>query len=177
MNQPFLIADTHFGHVNATRFLRDDGTKMRPWDDVDEMDEALVANWNRVVQPQDRVYVLGDVVINRRCLPTIDRCNGRKVLIRGNHDIFKLDEYAAYFDDIRGTHMISNLLLSHIPVHPGSFGRCRANIHGHLHYHTVMDGAVEDPRYLCVSVEQINYTPISLDEVIETINKRLPQGG
>lgn len=172
MPTTFLIADPHFGHIGVTKFLCDDGSKMRPWDCPDEMDNALVQNWNSVVRPQDRVYVLGDVVINRRCLPTIARCNGKKVLVKGNHDIFKLHEYAEYFDDIRGTWMVSNLLLSHIPVHAGSFGRCVANVHGHLHYRQVTNGELVDPRYVCVSVEQINYTPVTLESVLEEVKQR-----
>jgi calcineurin-like phosphoesterase family protein len=89
----FIISDTHFGHQNACKFLRKDGvTKLRPWDNAEEMDEALIENWNKVVKPNSRVYHLGDVVINRRALPTLYRLNGDKVLIKGNHDIFKLTD-------------------------------------------------------------------------------------
>ena len=172
MANTFLIADPHFGHRGATVFTNYDGTKMRPWDCPDAMDEAMVENWNRVVRPQDRVYVLGDVVINRRCLPTIGRCNGRKVLVKGNHDIFKIHEYLEYFDDVRGSHVLSGMLLTHIPVHPASLGRWTANVHGHLHNNQVMLVDSPDLRYLCVSVEQINYTPISLDEVVEQVRQR-----
>ena len=66
MNNVWLVSDTHFGHANACVFRNSDGTKMRPWDDVNEMDEVMVDNWNRVVKPGDRVYHLGDVAINRR---------------------------------------------------------------------------------------------------------------
>jgi calcineurin-like phosphoesterase family protein len=71
MNNVWLVSDTHFGHANACVFRNSDGTKMRPCDDVNEMDEAMVDNWNRVVKPGDRVYHLDDVAINRRHLPTI----------------------------------------------------------------------------------------------------------
>lgn len=177
----FLISDTHFSHRGIVKFLRADGvTKERPWDNIEEMDEALVKNWNSVVRPQDKVYHLGDVVINRSALPILDRLNGEKVLIKGNHDVFRADEYLKYFKDIRGTHSLGGkgeFILSHIPVHPFYVTeRWKANIHGHLHSGKVTkpktdwigDGwntyDVIDPRYLCVSVEQINYTPISFEE-------------
>ena len=96
------------------------------------MDEALVANWNRVVKPHDKVYHLGDVVINRKALHILYRLNGEKVLIKGNHDIFKLEDYTPFFKDIRGYHVMNNFLLSHIPVHPNSKGRFAGNIHGHF---------------------------------------------
>jgi calcineurin-like phosphoesterase family protein len=155
--------------------MRADGvTKLRPWDSVEEMDEAMIDNWNRVVKPGDRVYHLGDVVINRKALVTLNRLNGRKVLIKGNHDIFKLGDYLPYFDDIRGYHILDQYMLAHIPVHPQQLYRWSGQFHGHLHSNRVMlektvgrQTVVSeeiDPRYLNLSVEQINFTPVSFDE-------------
>ena len=64
MSATWLISDPHFGHANICRFLNDDGSKLRPWDTPEEMDEVLVSNWNSVVRPKDRVYCLGDVVLS-----------------------------------------------------------------------------------------------------------------
>lgn len=163
MHKIFLASDHHLGHEGVTKFLRADGvTKLRPWTSTEEMDEALIENHNKVVRPQDRVYFLGDVIINRRFMQKISRFNGRKKLIMGNHCIFRAEEYLQYFDDVKAYHVLDNLLLSHIPVHPQSKGRFRGNIHGHLHEKTV-----DDPWYFNVSVEQINYTPISFEEVLQ----------
>jgi calcineurin-like phosphoesterase family protein len=140
MSNVFLISDTHFGHKGVTQFLNSDGSKLRPWDNVEEMDEALVANWNRVVGPKDKVYHLGDVVINRKALKTLALLNGEKILVKGNHDIFRLEEYTPYFKDIRGSHKLYKFLLTHIPVHPDSLYRWDVNIHGHLHSERVMKG-------------------------------------
>lgn len=168
MSKTFLISDTHFGHMGVCRFLREDGTKLRPWDDPDEMDEVLVDNWNKVVSPADKVYHLGDVVISRRHLnKTLSRLNGTKVLIKGNHDIFKPEEYLTYFKDIRGYHVLDNKLLSHIPVHPSNLYRFKFNIHGHLH-----SNLIPDDRYINVSVEQINYTPVDFEELREVMKHR-----
>ncbi len=105
MSERFVISDTHFGHKGIVEFTvnNDDPNSppLRPWDDIDEHDAALVANWNGVVGPKDTVYHLGDVVINRRCLKILDQLNGRKILVKGNHDIFKLKDYIPYFADIR----------------------------------------------------------------------------
>lgn len=169
MTRTWVTADPHFGHAGVCKFLRDDGTKLRPWDSPDEMDEALVENWNRVVGDKDRIYLLGDVVINRRCLKTLERLKGRKVLVKGNHDIFKLSDYLPYFDDIRAyvvqhTQDKRKVIMSHIPIHPESVGRFGINIHGHLHYNKV-----DDPRYLCVSVEHTNFTPLDLMEALKLV--------
>jgi len=62
MPSVFLVSDTHFGHAGVCRFTRNDGvTKLRPWDNAEEMDEAMVAAWNERVKPNDKVYHLGDV--------------------------------------------------------------------------------------------------------------------
>jgi calcineurin-like phosphoesterase family protein len=162
----FLIADTHFGHANICKFLTYNGEKTRPWDDVNEMDEALISNWNSVVKPKDRVNLLGDVVINRRCISTLNRLNGRIRLISGNHDIFKAKEYLPFVDDIKAYWPIDGCIMSHIPIHPNCLSRWKANIHGHLHTTNIEypDGT-PDPRYICVSCEQINFTPISIEDL------------
>ena len=172
----FLVSDTHFGHAGVCHFMRDDGvTKLRPWDDPEEMDEAMVAAWNERVRPRDKVYHLGDVVINRRALKTLARLNGDKVLIKGNHDIFRLEEYTEYFRDVRGYHVMNGMILSHIPVHEESLARFGTNIHGHLHHRRVMrtdtylKEEVVDPRYHCVCVEQTDFAPILFEDVIKRI--------
>jgi calcineurin-like phosphoesterase family protein len=172
MSKCWLISDMHLGHANILKFTRDDGTWLRPFSSVEEMDEHIVENWNRVVDNKDRVYMLGDVVINRKNMRTLDRLNGRKVLIKGNHDIFPAEEYLSYVDDVRGYHVLDGMLLSHIPVHPDSLARFGCNIHGHLHYREVLVNNRIDPRYFNVSVERINYTPMSFEECKHLIKLR-----
>jgi calcineurin-like phosphoesterase family protein len=160
MKTKFVISDLHLGHTNICKFLRSDGiTKVRPWDNTDVMNEAIIENWNRVVGPNDIVYNLGDVVINRRYLELLSRLNGEQHLILGNHDIFHHSDYAKYFYRICGSVKLDNYILSHYPVHVDSITH-RRNIHGHLH-----DTDIPDSRYFNVSVENINYTPVSLDEL------------
>ena len=169
MVKTWLISDTHFGHQGVCNFTRDDGSPLRPWDNADDMDAALVANWNAVVAPGDRVYHLGDVAIKRQSLVILERCNGRKALVKGNHDIFKLNDYRKYFDDVRAYIVLKSktgakVILSHIPIHPGTLGRFGTNLHGHLHANIVsLDDGSPDPRYINVCVEHTNYTPIALD--------------
>jgi calcineurin-like phosphoesterase family protein len=61
---------------------------------------------------------------------------------------------------------VDQFILSHIPLHPDCVGeRFKRNVHGHLHGNRIMlDGEV-DSRYLSVCVEQINFTPVSFDQV------------
>lgn len=170
----FLISDTHFGHAGVCRFTEDDGiTKIRPWTNPDEMDEDMVRMWNETVRPQDKVYHLGDVVINRKALPIMNRLNGTKVLIKGNHDIFNLDDYTPYFKDIRAYHKLGDSILSHIPMHPDSLARwCGGNFHGHLHTNRVMKDGKIDPRYFSVCVEQIGFRPILLEDAVKRLKEQ-----
>jgi len=184
----FLVSDTHFGHAGVCRFTRADGcTPLRPWDSAEEMDEAMVKAWNERVRPNDKVYHLGDVVINRKSLSIMSRLNGDKVLIRGNHDIFKDTDYREHFRELRAYHVMNGLILSHIPVHEASLGRFGGNIHGHLHANRVMKargvdartGEVLysneiDPRYWCACVEQTDFAPILFEDVLKRITE---QGG
>lgn len=122
----------------------------------------MVQNWNRVVTDKDKVYHLGDVAIPRKGLKVLERLNGRKVLVRGNHDIFKLKDYLPYFEDIHGVIKLSNFYLTHIPIHIDNVPKwCRQNIHGHIHKNTM-----ENPIYRNVSVEMIDATPIEMDQII-----------
>jgi calcineurin-like phosphoesterase family protein len=187
MPSVYLISDTHFGHKNICKFVNYDGTPVRPWDNVEEMDEEMVKRWNETVKPNDKVYHLGDVAIPRRGLDVLGRLNGDKVLIRGNHDIFKLSDYAQYFRDIRGYHVMNGLILSHIPVSKDSIARFGCNIHGHTHGNRVrkprgVNAATGeilysdqiDPDYFCVCVEQTDFRPILFEEVLRRIKD---QGG
>ena len=183
MPSVFLYSDPHFGHQGVCKFMRNDGvTKLRPWDTAEEMDEHLVKVYNERVKPNDKIYFLGDVVINRRAMKTLSRLNGDKVLIRGNHDIFPDAEYREYFRELRAYHVMNGLILSHIPVHEASLGRFGCSIHGHLHANRVMKargvnartgeilyGDDIDPRYHCVCVEATDFAPILFEDVIKRI--------
>lgn len=171
----FLHLTIIFGHSKPyDTFLRSDGSFLRhEFANADEGDEAMIERHNKVVKPNDRVYFVGDFCFSKKHIHKAGRMNGRKVLIKGNHDTLELKEYLPYFDDIRGSHQFSGVLITHIPVHEESLGRWGFNIHGHLHANKVLKREyyyedyelVPDPRYFNVSVEQINYTPISLEEV------------
>lgn len=171
----FLCADLHLSHKNIVKFLREDGvTKERPWDTIEDMDEALIENWNKTVKPTDTVIVLGDVVINRSALPKIARLNGNKELVKGNHDVFRDSEYLQYFSKVHAMKILDNFICTHIPIHPCSVARWSGNFHGHLHHNFVYKDGQIDSRYLCLSIDQIGYTPISLEEAK---NKFFLQGG
>lgn len=188
MSTMFFMADTHFGHVRMCESTeeRPKFEPGRPFATIAEHDQAIIDNVNRVVGKNDRLYILGDIAFNKRNLACVAALNGRKRAILGNHDVEDAKDYAALFEKVAGAKVLPDgLLLTHIPVHPSALTRqsMRWNVHGHLHEEVVTQRAsqerwligdedphisfkdVPDPRYLCVSMEQIDYTPISLDEV------------
>lgn len=158
----FFISDTHFGHKGLVdgRLARADGHPARPFSSVEEMDETMVYRWNSLVRPEDKVYHLGDVAMSVKGLPILDRLNGRKTLILGNHDIYNTKEYLRYFKNVRATRVFDGFICSHVPVHPDSLARFRVNVHGHLH-----DQNLRDLRYINVCVEQTGYHPVGLETI------------
>ena len=186
MTNIFFISDTHFGHANMLKFTNWDGTPLRVFDSVEEMNEVMIENWNNMVKAGDKIYHLGDVSFRSMTLDEImPRLNGTKVLIKGNHDRQQLTRYAKYFKDVRGTcHVDGNYLLSHFPVHPDSKGRFVRNLHGHVHAQTVMktvwyptgNGVEADPWYRNCCVEVNNYSPIPFEVIKEETEKLIEDG-
>jgi len=173
--ETWFCSDHHFGHRNIINFKDNEGKPTRPFSTWEEMDETMIRNHNAVVNPTDRVYFLGDVAINRSQLKTLARLKGRKVLIKGNHDVFKLKDYTPYFEDIRAYKIYPKygIICSHIPVHPHQIShRFGYNVHGHLHQNIITKHekwTTPDERYLNVSMERINYTPITFEEVLKRL--------
>ena len=182
----FFISDTHFGHANMLKFTNYDGSRMRPFNSIEELDELMIQNWNEMVKPTDKIYHLGDVVYHCKNRDQImSRLNGDKILIKGNHDRNQLGWYMKYFRDVRGTcHIDGNYLLSHFPIHPDSKGRFVRNLHGHIHAQTVMKTLLvhggfsrePDPWYRNCCVEVNNYTPIPLELIKEETEKLIQDG-
>lgn len=167
----FFISDTHFGHkglVNGS-LVRADGHPARPFASVEEMDETMVARWNSVVRPEDKVYHLGDVAMSVKKLPIVARLSGRKTLILGNHDIYATKEYLLYFKNVRATRVFDGFICSHVPVHPDTLARFRVNVHGHTH-----ERHLDDPRYINLCVEQTDYYPLELSTLQRWVKDATP---
>jgi calcineurin-like phosphoesterase family protein len=82
MNTIYFTSDHHFGHKNILKFSD------RPFESVEEMDEALIQRWNEKIKPEDEVYHLGDVGLmsSGKLRKILDRLNGKIYLINGNHE-------------------------------------------------------------------------------------------
>ena len=111
----YYIADMHFGHTNVLRFDN------RPFSDTAQMDDTLIQNWNERVASDDSVYVLGDAFWKNEenSVRIMEKLNGHKHLIQGNHDRVKgklrlywqsIEPYAEVNDENR------LVILSHYPI-------------------------------------------------------------
>jgi len=125
----------------------------------------IISNWNKVVSKRDTTYILGDIAMeNDKNYYQLDRLNGRKIIVGGNHDspkhIKKLMEYCDYF---AGCVDYKGCILTHIPIHESCIWECRFNVFGHIHGLTI-----DHPKYINVCCEQpyINYTPIEFQVLI-----------
>lgn len=172
----FYTSDPHFGHKNIIRYCD------RPFRDVDEMDEILIKRWNDVVTPDDTVWVLGDVALGdiEKSLSRIQRLNGTKHLVSGNHDRCWsgskrheewLERYLdAGFATIQEETQVQiggqTVILSHFPYQGDSHDRDRYTshrpqdtglwvVHGHVHTTWQVRG-----RQINVGVDVWEYTPV-----------------
>ena len=97
MAQVWFISDLHFGHYKLMQFAGD----YRHGNDYLENMQSIVDMWNMVVREKDKIYVLGDVVFYSEHFDILDELNGRKILVRGNHDDnFETKEWLKFFDSV-----------------------------------------------------------------------------
>jgi len=189
MSRVFVISDPHFGHSNIINVPGRLGLFSTP----EEHDETLIDNWNSVVSKRDKVFLLGDVGFDRKGYVTnevIPRLPGFIHVIGGNHDTA---EILQKFYRSHGVVTYKHTVLTHIPIHPQEM-YWDFNIHGHLHSNVVKkyangpaEGSLDvirerDIRYINVSCEQVGFTPVDLNNLIEenrvrygeVINKNYP---
>nr|DAX08720.1 MAG TPA: metallophosphatase domain protein [Bacteriophage sp.] len=182
----FFTSDLHFGHKNIIKFCN------RPWETTEEMDEALIANWNSVVGEEDIVFDLGDFAFatNGRWKELIQRLNGKHYLILGNHDVTRWpgDKTMELFDRVEQQMIIyidnRCIYLNHYPYlcYGGSWKNPEHavwQLHGHVHTCPNSSGA-DDKRMIYkfpyqydIGVDNNNYVPVSWNQVKEHINKQV----
>lgn len=136
MGKIFYIADTHFGHANIIKFDN------RPFFTVEEMDRALINNWNNVVSSEDTVVILGDFCWGNEdeWIKVLNQLNGNKRLIRGNHDIKSMSKtLRSKFQSVKDYDEIKDngkrVLLSHYPMpcYRGDYNSDIVHLYGHVH--------------------------------------------
>lgn len=166
----WFTSDTHFNHENIIKYSN------RPFLNLEDMTEALVNNWNALVNKNDTVFHLGDFALSRGkkhnalCDRLLERLQGQKWLITGNHDRDEVVKNGRWIKvkslheiriDLGGMHK-QRIVMCHYPlrtwpqIHRGSW-----MLHGHSH------GNLKDigGKTLDVGVDVHGYSPVSIDKV------------
>ena len=180
----YFISDTHFNHKNVIKYCN------RPFKDVEEMNNVLIENWNNTVTDFDTVYHLGDVALTTESdmKKIIPKLKGTKILIRGNHDKKSKEFFKkAGFELIPDSPLNlsdEKLILSHRPLKDTEIPKGYVNVHGHIHNNSLhkVNPATNETEYpenlyseklhINVSVDVINFKPISLKELLRKIEEQ-----
>jgi calcineurin-like phosphoesterase family protein len=174
MSKVYFISDCHFGHRNIGKYRTQ-------FSSHEEHDEFVFENIMSTVNKRDTLWMLGDMFFDGEVLEKygkhIAERAGYTHLILGNHDtdnIYRKKNVGRMFDlfdSVHGLHSKYGYWISHAPIHPVEL-RGKVNIHGHVHFATVMDpfnldgeGRIPDPNYVNVCCENVNYKPIALQDI------------
>lgn len=168
-----FIGCLHFGHKWMAQH--------RGFTDEFYHDEAIIDGWNSVVSKRDLTYILGDVTMETdKYYYQLDRLNGRKIVVLGNHDLPKhTRRLLNHVETVAGMVDYKGYVLTHCPIHPNEIGFCRGNIHAHIHHENklwdlVVPERYDDPdsrmsttlhKYHNVDAKLVNFRPISLNEL------------
>ena len=159
----FFTADLHLFHKNIIKY------ENRPFNDIDDMHETIIKNWNKVVKAEDKVFILGDLTFGKKdaTKEIISELNGRKILVKGNHDthpnqwyrdivIEEVSSYPILYDEY--------FVLTHEPMM--YLKEPFLNVFGHVHsspnFNTFTQASI------CVCVERWGYAPVSFMELMKS---------
>lgn len=170
----WFTSDRHVGHVNILKYCQ------RPFYYVEEMNQALIDNWNSVVGPNDLVYDLGDITMSYKkdkMFEIYSQLNGKKILIRGNHDNPKTIPIEA-FESIHKSLQITGEGYDFILIHdPATASANHMNAQKYLcgHLHSTPDRRVYY-NWIDVGVDAHNFTPVSLETILKLFKDEAEKG-
>ena len=182
----WFTSDLHFNHANIIKFCN------RPWKTTEEMDEALISNWNSVVKPNDLIFDLGDFAFADRdkWIKLLEQLNGKHYLILDNHDIIRWpgNKVLPLFERVEYQLTLKidgrKVYLNHYPFlcYGGTYRDSTSKVYqlfGHVHSGPNCSGLDYDrlinlfPYQYDVGVDNNNYTPISWEQVKDKINNQI----
>lgn len=175
----YFIGCIHFGHQGMANW--------RGFNSSKEHDELIINNWNKIINKRDRVYILGDVTMEKpEYYCYLDELQGEKIVVLGNHDLPKdVPELLNYVDAVAGMIDYKGFALTHCPIHPNELQFYpEGNIHAHIHHiNQVPDSqyvlsynksehvASTKNMYHHVDAAVIDYTPISIEQIRQKLWK------
>lgn len=176
MSNIWFSSDFHFCHNKEFLY------KPRGFDNVENMNHAIVENWNSLVKPNDVAYILGDIMLNdnENGLYLFEQLNGSKYIILGNHDTnarIGLYKYCDNVVDILYATILKfgkyNFYLSHYPTKVGNYDdeelhKKFYSLCGHTHTSDKWLDFKECKSYH-VELDAHENKPILIDQIIEDI--------
>lgn len=178
MSNIWLTSDLHFCHDRGFLY------EPRGFSNVEDMNKAIVERWNSVVQPEDTVYVLGDIMLNdnERGLKLLKSLKGEIHIILGNHDTATREALYKDCGNVVEVALAARLkykkyhfFMTHYPCHTGnlekeSLKQCTLNLYGHTHQQT---NFFQDIPYMYhVGLDSHDCTPVHIDQIIEDMNAK-----
>jgi len=166
----YFTADTHFFHKSII------GCCDRPFESVEEMNQVLARNWNSVVAKRDEIYILGDFAYRAKAGEVnrlLASLNGRKYLIKGNHDDFLEDNgfVPSAFEWVKDYYVLRHerrkFVLFHYPILEwDGFFHDAIHLYGHVHNNGT--SIEQHERFsLNVGVDVNDFLPVSIKTVLE----------
>ena len=158
----------------------------RGFSSIEEMNEAIVERWNKIVKPNDSVWVLGDLILcnNVTGIQYLKRLNGQLYIIFGNHDTEVRKNL--FFKELPNAHggwyayQIKDgkwhFYLSHYPTLTSNYDEKHVsqhlmNLHGHTHQQTNWLDPT-NPFMYHVGLDSHNCTPVSIEEIRADIKQK-----
>lgn len=181
MNKIFISSDYHFFHNREFIY------KPRGFNSIEEMNQTILDNHNKIIEPDDDVYLLGDLLLGgpdklEEGLELINKLNGKLHLVRGNHCTDKrwaaysmlpnvVEQSNAIYLKYKGFHFY----MSHYPTFTAnlekeSLKQCTINLYGHTHQQSNFYNDI--PFMYHVGVDSHNNCPVSIDEAICDMYKK-----
>lgn len=168
----YFTSDLHLNNYNIMKYE----PVTRPFGSVAEMNDELIKRWNETVSPEDTVYILGDFIMGMadQVEETLNKLNGKKILIRGNHDTrTKLEIYNKLGIEVKLIEYIQYkgrfFILCHFPLMNEDFLKMVTQnnsevilLYGHIHSNAPK-GYVNGTYH--VGVDTNNLTPISIEQI------------
>lgn len=159
----WFTADYHLGEERFDLL-------QRPFKNPHEQSAILIKNHNSVVNNDDFVYVLGDVLYREAdpkiWLPTLDLMNGRKILVRGNHDRpFTDEQFQPHFEKIipegDGIELAVGDIDCYLTHYPTRGREDRFNLVGHVH-----SAWKYQLNMMNVGIDTNHFRPVSPEEIL-----------
>jgi calcineurin-like phosphoesterase family protein len=163
MSKKWYTSDQHFWHNNIIKYCK------RPFDNQQQMNDAILTLYNETIGPNDEVYHLGDICFyEKKAIELLEQMNGRKHLVSGNHDAKKLARWIGWetsqaYKEIKDEGR--KVILCHYPIWSwNGMYRLTTHLHGHCHA-TKAPGKTR--RSADVGVDAWDFKPVTLDQIEE----------